>query len=80
MREYLKFGRETVKPMFNHFNETEYSKIKKLANYCKVKMADLATIWQKHPNFDDPSSKKRFDLFKNILDGDDIKSKFADVE
>ncbi|NGX32860.1 MAG: hypothetical protein K1060chlam4_00913, partial [Candidatus Anoxychlamydiales bacterium] len=80
MRTYLKFGKEAVESMFNHFNETEYSKIENLANYCKVKMSELATIWKKTPNFDDASSKKRFDLFKNILDGDDIKSKFDDIE
>ncbi|NGX53132.1 MAG: hypothetical protein KR126chlam5_01445 [Candidatus Anoxychlamydiales bacterium] len=80
MKKYFEFGKKTVAPMFNHFNGDEYSKMEKLANYCNVQMADLATIWKKHPNFDDASSKKRFDVFKGILEGDDIKSKFTDVE
>ncbi|KKK95775.1 MAG: hypothetical protein KR126chlam4_01430 [Candidatus Anoxychlamydiales bacterium] len=80
MRKYLEFGKETVEHMFNHFNKDGYSKIKKITKYCKVQMAALATIWEKAPNFDDASSKKRFDLFKGILTDADIKSNFADVE
>ena len=80
MKKYFELGEKTIEPMFNHFNKDGYSKMAKLAKYCKVQMAALATIWEKHPNFDDVSSKNRFDLFKNILDGDDIKSKFEDIE
>ena len=65
--------------MFNHFNKDGYLKMEKLAEYSKVQMAALATIWEKTPNFDDVSSKKRCDVFKSILPDDDIKSKFADI-
>ncbi|NGX48601.1 MAG: hypothetical protein K940chlam5_00189 [Candidatus Anoxychlamydiales bacterium] len=80
MKKYFKLGKKTIEPMFNHFNKDGYSKMKKLAEYSKVQMAALATIWGKYPNFDDPSSKKRFEVFKSILSDEDIKSKFDDIE
>jgi len=75
MKKYLSLGKDTIKPMFDCFNKDKYGKIEKLAAFCNVKIADLVTIWKKHPNFDENSFSNRYNIFKNLLRSD-IKKQF----
>lgn len=69
-KQLLELGRETIEPLFNQINTDQYAKTKILANNCGVKMPEFANIWNKFPDFNDDSYKKRCDLFTDLLEGE----------